>query len=351
MTGPSSPVDAEQHRNTIRALSSPGAPLSLESRHATIANPAWFFAPDTETAMRRRLHREILKPYYERLEQVERGRRAIILAGPPGAGKSSILTEVLGPCGSHERSRWLEVDPDELKNALLDAAVADGSYETFIKPPAVRELEEQGEQFYPLDFAALVHEESSQLAKRIREAAIESGANIVIDSVLAKPDAAVELGNRLAAAGYDVEVLDVEVPLEVSAQRVAQRWRDAYLEAVAGRDARGGRWVPEEYVRSVYGVPGERSLSQESAVRLAHECQAVTRYRRYWTPAQDSERVLEQDLAREPSGGALVESRRRSPRAASFPRGTIEQVWGPHTPPPRVLGAQTRGEVERQSER
>ncbi|WP_203616464.1 hypothetical protein, partial [Streptomyces sp. SID13726] len=69
------------------------------------------------------------------------GKRAIVLDGPAGAGKSRILGELIGEPGSERRRRWLEVDPDEIKTHLLDAAAADGSYETFIKPPAVRELE------------------------------------------------------------------------------------------------------------------------------------------------------------------------------------------------------------------
>ncbi len=71
-------------------------------------------------------------------------RRAIVLSGPPGAGKSRILNEVIGAPGSDHRSQWLEIDPDEIKKLLLDAAAQDGSYETFFKPPAVREVEAQG---------------------------------------------------------------------------------------------------------------------------------------------------------------------------------------------------------------
>lgn len=140
-------------------------------------------------------------------------KRAIVLAGPPGTGKSRILGELIGAPGTESRSRWLEVDPDEIKTQLLDAAAADGSYETFIKPPAVRELEAQGEWFFPLDFAALVRAESCALAKVVREEAIRAGAYVVIDSVLSKPDAAVELGHQLERAGYRVDVVDVEVPV------------------------------------------------------------------------------------------------------------------------------------------
>ena len=328
--------DVETHAATIRALSAPGAPLSAESPHATIANPAWFITAGriiAPTPLRRRLHQQVLAPYRDRLAEVAHDRRAIVLAGPPGAGKSRILADVVGPEGSAGRRAWLEVDPDEIKKALLDAAADDGSYETFIKPPAVLELEEAGEKFFPLDFAALVHEESSALAKTIRSEAISSGANIVIDSVLSKPDAAVELGRELAQAGYQVEVIDVEVPYEVSAARIAERWRSSYLKALDGQDRHGGRWVPESYARSVYGAdPGARSIAQQSADRLATECPNVTRLRRYWTPSISAPRVLERDVARAPGTGALID--RSALTAAKAHDATYPKRSTPRRPGP-----------------
>jgi chloramphenicol 3-O-phosphotransferase len=275
-----------------------------------MANPAWFFTPGMPTPMREELHEQILQDCHDRLEgDVGHDRRAIVLAGPPGAGKSCILNEVIGAPGSDQRSQWLEIDPDEIKTLLLDAATQDGSYETFIKPPAVRELEAQGERFFPLDFAALVHEESSTPAKIAREEAIRTGANVVIDSVLSNPAAAVELGRTLERAGYTVEVVDVEVPYELSQTRIAQRWSGAYTQALEGDPVHrhGGRWVPENYARSVYAGDGLRALSQESATALATSCPAVMRYRRYWTEAENSPMRVETDKGRFQRGGDLVD--------------------------------------------
>ena len=316
-------AEVDRHAQTVRALSAPGAPLSRESPHATVANPAWFFTPGMPTPMREELHQQILDRFRATMEtEVAHDKRAIVLAGPPGAGKSRILGELIGAPGSESRRRWLEVDPDEIKTQLLDAAAADGSYETFIKPPAVRELEAQGERFFPLDFAALVHEESSALAKIVREQAIRAGANVIIDSVLSKPDAAVELGHMLERAGYRVDVVDVEVPYDVSAARIAQRWSEAYTKALEGDPEyrHGGRWVPEDYARSVYAGEGLRAISQESAERVARECGSVTSFRRYWTPNIDRPRMTEVDQVRGPNGG-LVD--RRAADAASSARASF----------------------------
>ncbi|MEK8229370.1 hypothetical protein NKG05_30855 [Oerskovia sp. M15] len=41
------------------------------------------------------------------------------------------------------------MDADRFKEKLLREALADGSYETFLKPEGVREREEAGEPFFP----------------------------------------------------------------------------------------------------------------------------------------------------------------------------------------------------------
>ncbi|WP_240666433.1 zeta toxin family protein [Oerskovia turbata] len=225
------------------------------------------------------------------------------MAGPPGAGKGFVQGNVLGL----DKDAWLVVDADRFKEKLLREALADGSYETFLKPDGVREREEAGEPFFPLELAALVHEESSHLARVLRDEALREGTNVVIDSVLSKPAAAVELGEKLAAAGYEVEVVDVEVPYELSQARIAQRWRQSYEGAVVTGDGLGGRWVPSLYARDVFNGPDGRSRSQESAAALAASCPAVVRYRRFWTEAENTPMRVETDKGRFQREGDLVD--------------------------------------------
>lgn len=226
-------------------------------------------------------------------------RHAIVLAGPPGAGKSTVLDEVLV-----DRGRYLVIDADEFKRALLHEAVRDGSYESWIKPEEVADLERAGERFFPLELASLVHEESSRLAKKLRDEAIEEGLNIVIDTVLSSEGVALDLGQQLRANGYNVHVIDVEVPYEVSEARIRGRWVEAYTRALDQGDGLGGRWVPSEYARDVFAGPDGSSTSEASARRLARECDAVTRYQLFRTTAHQAapnahvEPVLEVDMVR-----------------------------------------------------
>ena len=120
-----------------------------------------------------------------------------MLAGPPGAGKSTVLADVLG----ERRGKYLVIDADEFKRSLLREAQTDGSYEQWLMPAAIREREAQGERFFPLELASLVHEESSHLAKSLRADAIAAGDNIVIDTVLSNEADALALGQVLTKAG------------------------------------------------------------------------------------------------------------------------------------------------------
>ena len=99
----------------------------------------------------------------------------------------------------------------------------------------------------------------------------------------------------------------------------------------------GGRWVPEDYARSVYAGEGRRAISQESAERLAHECVNVASFRRYWTPANDRPRVTEVDRARGPNGDLID---RRVIDAARSARASFPSVARPTRParslPPEI---------------
>lgn len=238
------------------------------------------------------------------------GKRAILLAGPPGAGKSTARASVLG-AASHE---FVTIDADEFKSRLLSESVADGSYESWIKPAAVRERESAGERFHPMELSSLVHTESADLADRLRRRAVSQGRDVVIDTVLSSDTKARQIMGELERAGYDVQVIDVEVPREVSEERIRTRWREGNERAEKG-DGLGGRWVPSEFGAWVYGEPGGGSRPEANARMVAEESPAVSRYRVYRKTAEQeladprAPATLETDMSRASRGGPLVPTR------------------------------------------
>lgn len=305
----------DEHRNHVRALAKPGNALSPDSPNATINNPGWFRTAGgvlKPRAARVELHQLLKAAELAKYPLVKQEKRAFILAGPPGAGKSTQRRELLGD----SEDGYLRIDADDFKEALLLHALEDGSYESYIVPKAIQTAESAGERFFPMELASLVHEESSLLAKQLRDEAIARNDNVVIDAVLSSVDNALALGSQLEAAGYDVEVVNVEVSFEISEERIAQRWQESYELALTNANSAdpherlGGRWVPSEYARDVFNGPFDRSRSEVAAEALAKNCMAVKRYRRFRTvrdaDGRDHGPTLEVDQSRHPGSARLV---------------------------------------------
>lgn len=300
------------HIESVREQSLPGRCLGPDAPTQSVRNPAWFrtvrgrFEP---TAARRALHRELRAEVLADVPNVLAERKAIVLAGPPGAGKSEAKNQLLSP---DERETYLTVDPDVFKAKLLGRAAADGTYETWIKPAEVKQLESQGERFFPMELASLVHEESSIIGQEMRLAAMRQGLNIIVDGVLASAEKALALGRQLEENGYDVKVVDVEATFEISENGIRQRWSESYENALNGKDPLGGRWVPSEYARDVFDGPGGKSKPEYAAETLSMQCGAVMEYRLYRV-SMDEETgkrisVLEVKFQRTRQGGHLLKS-------------------------------------------
>ncbi|MFT2693663.1 zeta toxin family protein [Clavibacter zhangzhiyongii] len=300
-------VDDDQHLASLREMSRPGGPLTLQSASTTTRNPAWWNDGRPELA-REQLHDRLLSEKRDATPEAGRNRRAILMAGPPGAGKTRIRDEILGA----HAGEFVVVDPDEFKVGLLEAATEDGTYEKWVVPEAVRVREAAGERFFPMELSSLVHEESDYLARRLERQCLADGDDVILDTVLSSDVKGRDLARRLERAGYDVQVVDVEVPREVSEERIRTRWREGNERAEQG-EGLGGRWVPSEFGAWVYGEPGGASRPEANARMVAEESPAVSRYRVYRTTAEQAEAkappVLVTDMSRATRGGPLMPTR------------------------------------------
>ncbi|WP_228512343.1 zeta toxin family protein [Clavibacter sp. VKM Ac-2872] len=268
------------------------------------------------------MHERLLSDAEASVPELGADKRAVVLAGPPGAGKTSTRERALGDAATG----FLVIDADEFKKRLLKQAIADKSYESWIKPAAVRELEAAGERFHPMELSSLVHAESSYLADEQRARALRGGKNVVIDTVLSSDTKARQIMGELERAGYDVQVMDVEVPREVSEERIRTRWQEGNERADKG-DGLGGRWVPSEFGAWVYGQPDGSSRPEANARMVAEESPAVSRYRVYRKTAEQEREdprapaVLVTDMSRATRGGPLVPT--RSGSAAEAPQARV----------------------------
>jgi chloramphenicol 3-O-phosphotransferase len=305
---------AAAHRATLERLGADGGPLTAQSKTATTQNSEWFNVRRGEPRQeRRRLYDEILERFIQSRPEIRRDKKAIVLAGPPGAGKSTAQAALIQTTRT-KPEHWLSINADDFKDELLRQVRRDGSYDGYLVPEEVRALEAAGEKFYPRELAALVHTESSILAKKARNEALASGMNVIIDGTLGNEKQARILLDRLQAAGYDVLVADVETTQGVSEARSMSRWERGYLDAengtATGLDAElGGRWVPQSFPASLFNEPGDtESICAAHAAAIAADYGCVSEYQVYRVADKEAAPKLETTQGRARAGGPLIDS-------------------------------------------
>lgn len=181
------------------------------------------------TTARAEFHeREIIAPAFEgKKTAAELGQPkpvAILTMGGPASGKGVVL----GKLEKHgmDTKTFVHVDPDEVKGKLPEyqAQVPKSGGKTFIGA------------------AAQVHEESSFVAKQIRDRAIEGGHNVVIDGTGGNPKKFIEMMKHLESKGYDVQVHHPHLDADEGVRRAL------------ARAERSGRHVPEPFIRQTYAA-------------------------------------------------------------------------------------------------
>lgn len=245
----------------LRALSRPGQPLSAFSPAATMNRPENFGLykkKPVPTNERRELHAQLLRRFSA---DVVEGRQALVMAGPPGAGKSTLRDLYLG----EGRADYLVIDPDEFKRALIrDAMGPDDDLPYSLIPRELKEHVESGAPFAPMDFAGLVHRESSYVAQRLQSEAIKQGKNVVLDQMLASRPQAEDLGRQLEKRGYTVRVFSAEASRPAVEQGILERYRRDRLRP----DSMGGRAIPSDTLEHAYG-DGDQKFSRSYAAAMA----------------------------------------------------------------------------------
>jgi predicted ABC-type ATPase len=188
------------------------------------------------TPERQQLHTEIANHFLDRAKPVPMDKKpvAVITMGGPGSGKSSVTSGM-------DLEDFVLVDPDAIKAQLPEYQQALGGK--------------------ALNAARMVHEESSDVAKGIRETAITQRKNLMLDGVGADYDKMASRIESLKASGYHVSLVSVHIPTETAKQRVANRALSS------------GRWVPLDFVEDAYSkIPGNfDKLSQLTHDAVAYD--------------------------------------------------------------------------------
>lgn len=265
----------ERHAQALREVARD--PLGgAKGPYASTSNPDYFVTvrgQPVPTAMRRELHRRLLDEVRGRFPDAVEGRRAVVMAGPPGAGKGYIQKNKLDGLKD-----FVVVDPDQFKELLVKHEVSVEGLAA-MTPPSMEALAAMGERFAPMEYSTLVHEESSYLAAQLRRELLEAGTNLVIDTVLKDQAAAESIKETLERAEFTFEVVSVQTTRELSQAGIRGRWETEYRAFLEGTSALGGRPVPSEFARDVFGLAGGKSGPEISADWLRANADTCVGYR------------------------------------------------------------------------
>jgi predicted ABC-type ATPase len=164
---------------------------------------------------------------------------ALFMAGGPASGKTSALKQA-----------------PELKP---DAAVSINSDDVKVLFPEFQAQLEAGEK----GGASSVHEESSDVAKKLVAETMDLGLNLVMDGTgNSKPGKFMSKLNEMHDSGYEVDVLAVTIPTDDAVVRAMYRARES------------GRWVPEPEIRKSHKLVSENMKE----VLKAPQVRSVTVY-------------------------------------------------------------------------
>lgn len=195
-----------------------------------------------------KVHQEILARLSETYANYPRGGKAIVMAGPPGAGKSTFLAnygaaefgiEVKGkdePKEDPPSKNFVTINPDDFKELLpIDASRYPG-------------LE-------PNELAPMLHEESSMLAELATKHFMSQGYNVIIDITLGKESSATRKYYTPYADSYDYQVALVDGTMNNSLNNAGLRWKKPDKET--GVRTYGGRFLPMGLIE--HNAPSEGS--------------------------------------------------------------------------------------------
>lgn len=217
---------------------------------------------------RRSQQNQILNAYRDKAESVPSDRRAIIMGGLGGAGKSSAISANAQAPGSiasklgikfssydkdgngvGEPSNFVVLNPDNVKEQMASMGMV----------PKIGELS-------PMEASVFTHEEASSITKDLATEMLAQGKNVIWDITLHSLKSGSGKLANLKAQGYHVAGAFVDVSTTKSLNNAQKRHDHGQADYAAGKGY-GGRYVPPALITSA----GDPSGTYRSENRSAFE--------------------------------------------------------------------------------
>lgn len=180
---------------------------------------------------RREIHKKIVRDIQQEFASIPKGKKALILAGEPGSGKSTVVNGIGGFEGN-----YVVVDTDDIRDKLLTSLKEKGLLPVVEHPLA--------HDITPRELSSLFHEEASHIAKRVETWALNTGRNILLDKTLASASSQNAI-REIKQRGY----LTTGVYVHCSPEKSAAQRKKRYVTDINANPELGGRFVPENVVQ------------------------------------------------------------------------------------------------------
>jgi predicted kinase len=202
----------------------------LIDRHMYLATHRVHKPDGRWTDERAQAHREIVDKVWERYRDVPAERKAILVGGLPGAGKTTTMRST----GTVDPNDYVQLNPDDMKAELAERGMVP-------EVPGHPDLT-------PMERATLFHIESSYLTEMLAQRAYDEGKNVIWDVSMGDSGPAVRRAAEMRDLGYSIDGLFVHVPPEVSLQRAQSRYALEAREYAEDSKGYGGRPIPQHLI-------------------------------------------------------------------------------------------------------
>lgn len=200
-----------------------------------------------------------------------------------GGGAASGKTESLGKANEAKHPGIRTIDSDVLKFGD-DKKGIDGL-------PEAKYLQQSD----PLGAAARLHEESSDLAKKIQREALRRRQSVIIDTVGSNPEKMLRQMQEFKDAGYRVEVHYVDKDFQSAAQSMANRFERPFIKT-----GTWGRWVPPEVAEPAhrgaaraFHIISDSDVPDETSLRMANAKGAEDVAKTTYTHVMQDSKILD----------------------------------------------------------
>lgn len=197
-------IDGEEHDAKGDNFGQPVPPRALADDDPLLTPTASINTPE-----RKALRDRIVDSFFEgKTAPTDRKPVLYLMGGGGGSGKGTIKKRLVA-LGLVDVDGAVDLDPDEIKTEHI---------------PEYGRIVQAGDS----RAAATTHEESSDLAKRVRERALKGGFDLVLDSTLGNAEKGMKIIADAKAAGYRVVLYGVTVDPRAAVVRASKRAKKSW---------------------------------------------------------------------------------------------------------------------------